>query len=303
MKINSLILKLLKNQNITYVDVGAANNLDSRWARFSKFLNYIGFEPDKRSEINEPNKKYANKKIIRSAVWDSTKKINLNLARKPELSSFYKPNTNLVNLFSDSQRFDIVDNINLDSVKIDDIEIVNCDFIKLDIQGGELKVLEGSVNKLKNCFGLQVEVEFVSVYLNQPLFSDVSDFLKKHDFVFMDFINITRWERDNSYSGLGQCTFGDALFLKTPESILNSNHFNSKILSRYLSVLLIYNRFDLIQVIYEKLDKNLKDSFNNIFIKIEYLRKQQKRSIKFNLFINRVLKYLFGKNYKSHLTY
>ena len=49
MKINSLILKLLKNQNITYIDVGAVNNLDSRWARFSKFLNYIGFEPDKRS--------------------------------------------------------------------------------------------------------------------------------------------------------------------------------------------------------------------------------------------------------------
>ena len=303
MKINSLILRLLKNQNITYVDIGAANNFDSRWARFSKFLNYVGFEPDKRSKINEPIKKYANKKIIRSAVWNSKKKINLNLTRKPELSSYYKPNTNLVNLFSDFQRFDVVDNIKLESVKIDDIKIDNCDFIKLDIQGGELKVLEGSVNKLKNCFGLQVEIEFASIYLNQPLFSDVSDFLKKNEFVFMDFINLTRWERDNSYSGLGQCTFGDALFLKTPESVLSSNYFNSQILSRYLCILLIYNRFDLIQIVSEKLDKNLKDSFSVIFKNIEHLRKQQKKSIKFNLFINKVLKVLFGKNYKSHLTY
>ena len=41
MKINSLILKLLKNLNITYIDVGAANNLDSRWARFIKFNLFI----------------------------------------------------------------------------------------------------------------------------------------------------------------------------------------------------------------------------------------------------------------------
>jgi len=49
MKINSLILKMLKNQNIRYVDVGAANNLDLRCVRSSKFLNYVRFEPDQRS--------------------------------------------------------------------------------------------------------------------------------------------------------------------------------------------------------------------------------------------------------------
>ena len=125
MKINSLILRLLKNQNITYDDIGAANNLNSRWARFSKFLNYVGFKPDKRSELNEPSEKYANKKIIRSAVWNSKKKINSNLARKPELSSYYRPNTDFVNLFSDFQRFNIVNNITLESVKLDDIKTEN----------------------------------------------------------------------------------------------------------------------------------------------------------------------------------
>ena len=164
MKKNRLISSILNNQNITYFDVGAANNLDSRWSQFSKFLNYIGFEPDNRSDINEPNEKYANKKIIRSAVWNSKRKINLNLTRKPELSSYYRPNTDLVNLFSDSQRFDIVDTVNLDCIKLDDIKITNCDFIKIDVQGGELKILEGSINKLKNCFGLQVEVEFALIY-------------------------------------------------------------------------------------------------------------------------------------------
>lgn len=303
MKINSLISSILNNQNITYVDVGAANNIDSRWSQFSKFLNYIGFEPDNRSDINEPNKKYAKKKIIRNALWNSKRKINLNLARKPELSSYYRPNIDLVNLFPDSQRFNIVDTLNLDCIKLDDVKIANCDFIKLDVQGGELKVLEGSINKLKNCFGLQVEVEFALIYSNQPLFSDISDFLKKNDFIFMDFINLTRWERDNTYSGIGQCTFGDALFLKTPESVITSKSFNSETLSRYLAILLIYNRFDLIQIVFEKLDKNLKKTFYHNFKRIESLRKKQIRLIKFNMYINKVLKFLFGKNYRSHLTY
>ena len=236
MKKINLLSTLLDGQKITYVDVGAADNIDLRWSEFAKMLNYVGFEPDKRSEIIEPNEKYASKKIIRNALWNSKDKIILNLARKPQLSSYYLPNSDFTNLFSDSQRFDIINNVKLESVKLDDIEINNCDFIKLDIQGGELKVLEGSVNKLINCFGLQVEVGFASIYLNQPLFSDVADFLKKNDFVFMDFINLIRWERDNSYSGLGQCTFGDALFLKTPESVLSSKSFNSNTYFTLLSI-------------------------------------------------------------------
>ena len=303
MKKIDLLSKLLYNEKITFVDVGAADDIDKRWGKYSKLLNYIGFEPDERSKVNEPNEKYSKKKVIRKALWSSNQKININLAKKPQLSSFYLPNTDFTNLFSDANRFDVIDNLSLETIKLDDVKIENCDFIKLDVQGGELKVLEGSINKLEKCFGVELEVEFFPIYFDQPLFSDVVDFLKKKDLVFIDFINLVRWERDNSYSSLGQCTFGDALFLKSPESIIYSQTLNSQILSRYLAILFIYNRFDLIQVVSEKIDKKFYESFSFFFEKSKNIRKRQKYSVKLNVFFNRILKSIFGISYKSHLTY
>ena len=303
MKKTNLLSTLLNGQKITYVDVGAADNIDLRWSVFAKMLNYVGFEPDKRSEVIEPNEKYGSKKIIRNALWNSKGKIILNLARKPQLSSYYLPNSDFTNLFSDFNRFDIVDKINLDTIRLDDVKIENCDFIKLDIQGGELKVLEGSINKLEKCFGIEVEVEFSSIYLDQPLFPDVVDYLKKKNLIFIDFINLTRWERDNSYSGIGQCTFADALFLKSPETIINSKNLNLKVLSRYLAILFIYQRFDLIQVISENIDKENYKSLSSFFQELKLIRNKQKYSIKLNRLFNKILKTIFGTNYKSHLTY
>lgn len=55
----NLLSTLLNGQKITYVDVGAADNNDLRWSEFAKMLNYVGFEPYRRSEVIEPNEKYS----------------------------------------------------------------------------------------------------------------------------------------------------------------------------------------------------------------------------------------------------
>ena len=80
-------------------------------------------------------------------------------------------------------------------------------------------------------------------------------------FEFIDFVNLCRWER-NAFTGLVNCTFGDALFLRTPEFMAKSNLSEQKI-AKYIAVLYIYNRFDLIDALW-KIDDSLNTKFKGV---------------------------------------
>ena len=60
--------------------------------------------------------------------------------------------------------------------------------------------------------------------------------------------------------------FGDALFLKSPEFVLINNLNENKICA-YLSILLIYRRFDLIDISMEILSSYNKNVYYNFFQK------------------------------------
>ena len=60
------------------------------------------------------------------------------------------------------------------------------DFIKIDVQGYGLSVLKGSIEYLSNTIGLEIEVEFLEIYKNQPLFNKVDSFIQKHNFQLYD---------------------------------------------------------------------------------------------------------------------
>ena len=66
-----------------------------------------------------------------------------------------------------------------------------CDYLKIDVQGAELDVLRGAAETLKNCLVVEIEVEFVPLYENQPLFSDVDNFMRRHGFFLHRLIDIS----------------------------------------------------------------------------------------------------------------
>ena len=101
------------------------------------------------------------------------KQISFNLCKKPEVSSVFKPNNEFLERFPEAERFEIVD-INSSESSTLDIELGNIqiDFVKLDIQGSELFALMGMQNQLSSCLGLEIEVEFSSLYKKQPLFGE-----------------------------------------------------------------------------------------------------------------------------------
>ena len=66
------------------------------------------------------------------------------------------------------------------------------DFLKLDIQGFELPALQGGIGVLRGVAMVQAEVEFVPLYVGQPLFSELELFLRNHCFDFLDFHALAR---------------------------------------------------------------------------------------------------------------
>jgi FkbM family methyltransferase len=243
-KVSASVSLLPFNEGITLIDIGAAGDIVPRWKAIELHLNYVGFEPDERSRLLLLEKKQCAReyKLFPFAVAEKSGSIRLNLCRKPMVSSTYLPNQDFTNFFPDPQRFDVLQAEQIEAKALDELEI-KADFIKLDIQGGELNALVGGISTLKNTLGLELEVEFLPLYQKQPLFGEMVDFLSNQGFEFIDFISIIRWER-KAHNSFGQCVFGDALFLKTPERLFAESPTKEGI-SSYLGILLLYKRFDL----------------------------------------------------------
>tara|TARA_A100001011_G_C13863025_1_gene655775 strand:- start:87 stop:629 length:543 start_codon:yes stop_codon:yes gene_type:complete len=172
------------------------------------------------------------------------------------------------------------------------------DFIKIDVQGAESKILKGAENSLKLAFGVELEVEFAELYSNQQLFGDVCTQLNSKGFEFIDFVNLTRWER-GSHNGNGQCVFGDALFLKSPE-FLNLQELCVNQIASYISILLIYRKFDLIEIALASLDEEKRLRFR---LFEQALKGIKKRNVVIRMIVRILNTFIssLGSGYRLHL--
>ena len=205
----------MKNSKIVYVDVGAANAVDPRFKGLLKAgkLSYVGFEPDARSPLEFPGQVYP------VAVGSKSEVRTLNLCRKPEVSSFLKPNMEfLLQDFHNPERFEVVDTVEVRVHPMDDYFEVNSTYIlKIDVQGFELEVLRGAQRMLQNTVAVELEVEFQEMYEGQPLFGEISAFLAARGFRFEDFTKLVHWPRKSGL-GPGILVFGQALFVRERSS-------------------------------------------------------------------------------------
>ena len=257
-KISNLLHKNL-NKNFTLLDIGAANGVSGRWNIISEKINKILVEPHKQSA--EKLKKQGIK-VLESVLHNDKKKIKFYNTRKPECSSFFKPNFDHLKKFLDKERFEIISEDIFDAKSLDS-EIVNFappNFIKIDTEGSELEILKGSSKTLLNVFGLEVECSFNQLRVDQPLFEEIKIYLEKLDFIFIDFVSMIRWEKDN-FSFFGQPQITDALFLKNEEIIISNfkkNEISIDDLLNYFIILVAYERVDILSYVYKKSGLSLK---------------------------------------------
>ncbi len=78
-------------------------------------------------------------------------------------------------------------------------DIRQIDLIWIDLQGAELKAFIGMKDILKSVKMIHTEVSFKPVYIGQPLFKDINVYLKKKNFLFSGFANVSGWFGDVDY--------------------------------------------------------------------------------------------------------
>jgi len=217
------------------------------WDIFAPNLTIYGFDADVEAcaQANadlEARKVNWNEKHIPLALSNTEGKATLYVTKYPGCSSLYPPSEEYIKRFSgNSELIELKSTVDLSTTTLEKFckaeGIKEIDFLHLDVQGGELNVLQGADGILNNSvLGLMTEVEFTEIYTGQPLFSDVDIYLRNQGLTLFDFGSMYRDRRRDipviSQSHPGALIWSDAFYfrdlmrsdlspsLKTPEKLL-----------------------------------------------------------------------------------
>ena len=226
-------------------------------------------------------------KIFQTALWSEAISLQLNLTNSPGCSSIFQPNLPVLKKFPDVERFGVSKKINIQCDTIDRLfannEIKRVDFVKIDVQGAELEILKGGKSFFRdNLIGIEVEVEFLEVYKNQPLFAQVDNFLRNDLGLELWDISKTYWKYSHkkmkSVPAKGKLVFGDALYFRPIETIADwLSHFDNEISKSKIKALiqttLLYGYVDYAYALVEDDRINKYFTQEEIHIIIKSIRK------------------------------
>lgn len=184
---------LLSGRAITgIVDAGASNGRISR-----RFLRYF---PEARVYAFEPNPFYRktleqqageNRRLQPQfmALSDTERTVHLNITRSPGTTSLFKPGVNLTRMYPEESEVETVAAV--EAVTLDDWArrkgAVEVQLMKFDIQGGELKALEGADRMLRETvLAVYTEILLNPLYEGGALYSEIDLCLRKRGLVLYD---------------------------------------------------------------------------------------------------------------------
>lgn len=227
------------SRNIHFCDVGARWGISEPWKDLIDNIDLVYFEPDKEEFEMLKKRMRSNDKGYDCALYSESIPVDLNLMKARECSSILQPNISFLNRFPQEllEMYEIEKVVSILARSIDDIyasdKNLSIDFIKLDVQGAELDILKGGKSFLENSLiGAEIEVEFQPLYKDQPLFSDLDIYIRNN--TGLELYDLTKHfckyrSGEKNCSKKGQMVFGDALYLRSPFTIIDwCNRFDKK---------------------------------------------------------------------------
>ena len=215
---------LLEPGRITsVVDIGA-NPIDGtppyKPMLQKRLCRLIGFEPQLAALAELNSKKSDLETYLPYAVSDGKEHI-LRVCSTPGMTSLLEPDQNTLGYFPMfSEWGKVVRELAIMTKRLDDIEEVDAvDFLKMDVQGSELSVLQNGKRRLAKAVVVQVEVSFIPIYKDQPVFGEIDLELRglglvPHAFAAVNQRMITPMTGDNVYAALNQLVEADVVYVR-----------------------------------------------------------------------------------------
>jgi FkbM family methyltransferase len=281
------LLDLLPDQERFVIVDGGAREVDRepRWRPFPPSrLRFIGFEPNESEaqRLNAtPGPGGLEWQFIPAGLWGSSGQRRFEHNKAEGGSSFLSQHRELTDRwkFENAQETVLAREMFF-PVSDEEMRVVSLagwakhakidaiDFLKLNVQGGELEILQGAGGLLDSVLGLLVEVSFVESYKNRPLFSDIDRYLNSRGFAFFDLLAHHYVGRSASpvharhlvvaepklgqlVSSWGQLIEGHALYLRDPVAKGTAHQMSA---SRVIKLAVFAEAFGQIEFAFELLD-------------------------------------------------
>ncbi len=325
----------LLTEKLVIIDCGAAGGSFQEWDSLSDKIIIHGFDPDEK-ECERLNANARHKGLQHYyyplLIANNSKNRNFYITNDSASNSLFEPDPQLISRYKqnycDLKWISTVENVGLkkiikvDTTSLNDwankYSIKDIDYIKLDVQGAELEILEGTGKIFDNVVGMNIEVWFVPVYKNQPLFADLDKFIRRKKFDFFSFFIYTagqyagRMTSPVSYGKVnspfaqrfaGQLLTADALYFKDP---LHNN--KSLTITKKLKLICFAEMNCQVEYAFELLDNlihsNEQTNFQEILFKIineaahkypKYMLKKKMNKHMMNFKRNKIISNLYKK--------
>ena len=219
--------------------------------------NVVGFEPDPKQHARLAAMKTQGLTYIQAFIGTGQPG-TLYRCRYNGCSSLYKPDPDIIDLFSNigasdpGGNFYVQEEIPVETIRLDDAPgLPRCDFLKVDVQGGELDVIVGAQRVLTETIVAQLEVEFVPLYKDQPLFAEIDLEMRNAGFLLHKLIDVNgRAFRPFMYSDdpnrtFGQVLWADAVYIRDFRASRHSRWSREDLLKGALILHELYGSIDL----------------------------------------------------------
>ena len=180
-------------------------------------------------------------------------------------SSLFEPNAQVIDNFAtinattEGGNFKVVGTRPVTTSKLDDV--ADCpppDYAKLDVQGSELAVLTHGMEKMADAMVVEVEVEFVAIYRDQPLFGDIHTFLHGQGWMLHKLVDVAGrsvrpFVHPNPFASISQALWADAVFVRDFTDL--AAYSDEQLLKAAIVLHDIYCSYDLVNLFLGAYDK------------------------------------------------